>query len=480
MSRPWRTRLSLRSRLIGLHIVLFSGVLLAGPAMYVVMSQALDRELDEYLDSLSALLAREYARTEGGGTAPSGTVNPCLPAVATAPGTDSPGMAHLPRHMLVADGDGRVLCSDGESSPLAPEALRRSQSGGVPVRSEFTRARETLRLVTRTFTDGGGRRLVMEVGASHTVIERALKEGAVFLVAGGLVAFVLFAMGSYVIAGRAVAPIDRVIRSVEQIDKASLAERLSPEDSIDEVGRLTAVINHMLERLEKAFESQRRFVSDVAHEIRSPLTALRGQIEVALRKERPSEEYRAVLNENLEEVLRLSRIAEDLMSMARADAGVLQIQREKIDLCDFLAGVVRRFKGRADEKNIRLEFVPAAEPIAVSGDPDWLGRLVENLLDNAILHAPQMGRVAVSLRGADRFATIAVEDNGPGIAAEHLPHIFDRFYRADPSRSREGGGAGLGLAIARQIAVLHGGTIGVASTVGKGSVLTVELPAVPE
>jgi heavy metal sensor kinase len=282
-----------------------------------------------------------------------------------------------------------------------------------------------------------------------------------------------------VIAGRAVAPIGRVIRSVEQIDKASLAERLPPEDSIDEVGRLTAVINHMIERLEKAFESQRRFVSDVAHEIRSPLTALRGQIEVALRKERSSEEYRAVLNENLEEVLRISRIAEDLMSMARADAGVLQIQREKINLRDFLAGVIRRFKGRADEKNIRLEFVPTAEPITVSGDPDWLGRLVENLLDNAILHAPQMGRVEVSIRGADRFATIAVEDNGPGIAAEHIPHIFDRFYRADPSRSRQGGGAGLGLAIACQIAVLHGGTISVASRPGQGSVFSVELPALP-
>jgi two-component system OmpR family sensor kinase len=332
-----------------------------------------------------------------------------------------------------------------------------------------------MRLVAWPFTDRGGRRLVLEVGGSSQVSVKALRHGVALTFVAVAGALLLLFVGSYLLARRAFAPIDRIVRRVELIDELNLDERIPPGHASDELGRLVVVINRMLARLQAAFEGQRRFASDVSHEIRSPLTALRGQIEVALRKERPPAEYRRVLEESLEEVLRLSRLAENLLSLARADAGVLEIQRVRLDLKEVVAEAVHRLGARATDKNVRLELA-APEPLFVVGDPDWLGRLIENLLDNALRHTPQMGRVRVALARGEGHAVITVEDSGEGIPADDLPHLFERFYRVDRARSRDKGGAGLGLAIARQIAVLHGGAIQVRSTVGQGSTFEVLLP----
>jgi two-component system OmpR family sensor kinase len=315
----------------------------------------------------------------------------------------------------------------------------------------------------------------MEVGASHFVIERALREGAIVLVAACVGALLLLVVASTVLARQAFSPLERIVGRLEHVDEANLTERLKHDGRVDEIGRLVVVVNRMLERLELAFESQKRFTSDVAHEIRSPLTSLRVELEVELRKERTILEYQRDMAACLDEVIRLSRLVEDLMSLAQADAGVLKIRRVPVDLGDLLASLVRRFRKQADTKDILLKL-DAAESVTVMGDPDWLSRLVENLLDNAMTHTPQLGEIGVMLAHDGTTARIVVEDNGPGIPRKHLHRVFDRFYRADPSRSRDKGGSGLGLAIAKNIAQLHGGSIRAQNRTSGGSCFTIEIP----
>ncbi|MEW6364258.1 MAG: ATP-binding protein [Acidobacteriota bacterium] len=467
----------MRARLVALQVVVFGCMLLfSGPFTYLFMLQTLDRDFDDYLLFQAKELAADYNR--GGGVDEHGIgIRPCpLPHV-------GPRSVHSPRHLLIYDaaGRGRTVCSDGEEAPLGIQSVLEASRSGSAAFADVRWSGEVLRLVAYPFEDRTGRRLVMEVGSSHIVIEGTLRKGLFFILLIDVLALPLLVAGSYLLAREAFAPIRRIVQQVEQIDEANLAERLPHGGTTDEVNRLVVVINHMLGRLERAFDAQRIFSSDVSHEIRSPLTALRGEIEVALRKERTAIEYRRVLEGSLEEVLRLTRLAEDLMSLAQADAGVFQMRLARVDLRELLAQIVRRFKTRAGEKNIRL-ILHVTEGLSVLGDPDWLGRLVENLVDNALIHAPQMGEVSVDARKSDPssepepHALIAVRDTGPGIPAEHLPHIFDRFYRADQSRSRSQGGAGLGLAIAKQIATLHGGKIEARSAVGEGSEFLVWLP----
>jgi two-component system OmpR family sensor kinase len=465
-----RRRLSLRRRLVLLQIAVFGGLLLASPITYVLLSRALSRDLDLQLYSLALPLAERYARDLPPGPPPPGSPPRC--PVRRAP------FHHQPRHVLVYQPGVGVICSDGEPHALAPDAVHEAARQGRHVYGDLQLVDETLRFVEVPFRDVSGRALVLEVGGSNQLILQTLGRGVVVSSGVIAVALILLFVGSSLAAGRAFAPIDRIVRRVEQIDELNLNERIPPVGSADELARLIVVINRMLARLQAAFDAQRRFVSDVSHEIRSPLTALRGQIEVALRKARPPEEYRRVLDESFEEVLRLSRLAENLLSLARADAGVLEIQRLSVDLHEVLGDAVRRLGPRASEKNVLLEL-SAPEFVAVRGDPDWLGRLVENLIDNAIRHTPQMGRVRVTLRTVDGQALVTIEDSGEGIPLEDQPHLFERFYRVDRARSRDKGGAGLGLAISQQIAMLHGGRIQVRSTVGQGSTFEVRLPLAP-
>jgi heavy metal sensor kinase len=475
-------RLTLRAELVFFQIFVLSGLLVASPTVYFYLSWALRRNLDSHLDYLAASLSRQLRVPALPSSA--GTRTPLsyceIGDGPSATGSGAPeSLVHAPRHLVVADENGVVLCSDGERQPLSPVALGQARQRMAPVYSDVQVTGETLRLVAWPFRDRSDRLRVMEVGVSKLVFEQALRGHVAVLVALNLSAVALLVLGShYILTRRAFAPLGRIVRRVEQIDEAKLGDRIPEEQGSDELSRLVAVLNRMLERLERAFEAESRFSSDVSHEIRSPLTALRGEIEVALRKERSPAEYQRVLGENLEEVLRLTRIAENLMSLAQADAGVLEMCREHVDLKDLLVGVLHRLGPQADNKDIALEL-DAPDATSVVGDKVWLERLVENLVDNAILHSPHIATVRVSLRRGPATVVVAVADSGEGIPPEHVPHIFERFYRVDRSRSRSQGGAGLGLAIAQQIAILHGGQIQVESRIGQGSTFFVSLPSTP-
>jgi len=267
--------------------------------------------------------------------------------------------------------------------------------------------------------------------------------------------------------------------SARRLSESRLAEgRLAVADDEPEIAELATAFNQLLTRIEHANLSQRRFVADASHELRTPLTILRGEIDVILRKARPPAEYEATLRSAREELVRLSRLVENLLALAHADTGEVAPAREVVDLCDLARTVAERFGAVADEKSVMLQ-VDAPHPVAVRGEPAALESLIGNLVDNALRHTSGGEEESVRVRVAeeDGDAVVTVRDTGTGIGPEHLPHLFERFYRVDSARTRAGGGAGLGLAIVKSIAEAHLGTVEVASELGRGSVFTLRLPA---
>jgi two-component system, OmpR family, sensor kinase len=463
---PRRRRLSLRRRLLLTLLFVFGGLLLAAPATYLVIARTLARDFDDHL----VFLARTVAQARLAPAAPRGNA----PAPCLADFRCPVFRAHWPRHLLVVDAGGDIVCSDGETMPLAPAAVTRARATRQAAFADLKQQGEALRLIAWPFQDEQGRLLVLEVGGGHEASDQALRTGALASVAINLAALVLLLGASWIFSRRLLAPVKRIAMQLEEIDEERLSARVPESGADGELGRLVDVINRMLDRLERAFAAEARFTSDVSHEIRSPLTALRGQIEVALRREREPSGYQEVLRESLGEVLRLQRLAEDLLSLAQADAGALEARHVPVHLGDLLARSIERLREEAARQGVTVRL-DAPAPAQVVGDPDLLGRMVENLLDNALRHGAG-GTVEVTLAPAAGRVIVAVRDHGAGIPAEHLPHLFERFYRVDRARDRATGGAGLGLAIAQQIALVHGGVLRVESTVGAGSVFTVELP----
>jgi signal transduction histidine kinase len=222
-------------------------------------------------------------------------------------------------------------------------------------------------------------------------------------------------------------------------------------------------------------EQQKQFVSDVAHELRTPLSIMSGELEVALKKERTSEDYRQVLNSSKQETDRLIELSENLLFLARADQGRQTIEFEKLDITDLIGSIIASLQTESTNKGIAMRFEPEEEPTFAWGQPAMLRRLFFNLIDNAIQYTPSQGEIWISLATCKQYAEVKIRDTGVGIPPEDQEKIFDRFYRVDPSRSRTKG-YGLGLAISKSIVELHHGSITVRSALGKGSTFTVTLP----
>jgi signal transduction histidine kinase len=239
---------------------------------------------------------------------------------------------------------------------------------------------------------------------------------------------------------------------------------------------LARVFNAMLDRLHKVFEGQRQFVADAAHEMQTPLTVIKGTIEVALHKSRNADEYRDALVTNLGQVERLSNLTRSLLTLAQFAGDLPPVKLVPLPLEPLVQELVKELTVLAEDRKIRLTLETHPVPL-VLGDDGRLTQLLINLLDNALAHTQPEGAVTLRLRPENGQVVVEVDDTGHGIAPEHLPHLFERFYRGDPARDRESGGAGLGLAIVKEIAEVHGGTVRAASTLGKGSVFTLTLPS---
>ncbi|HEY5053116.1 MAG TPA: ATP-binding protein [Solirubrobacterales bacterium] len=295
-----------------------------------------------------------------------------------------------------------------------------------------------------------------------------------FLVVGGA-ALVAALLAGYLLAARTASPLRRYAATAAEIDAGDLTPRLEPGPAdAAELRTLAEAFNHMLDRLDQAFARQRRFVSDASHELRSPLTAIRGQLEVLARADSPSiEEIRRVETMTMTEMRRVERLVDDLLTLARLDEGVGPALR-KVQTASFLRGLA----GGTDGEAVELGDLTGG---TVEADPDLLAQVVRNLLTNARRHAGPDGRVALSARADGANLLVVVDDDGPGIPPEQRERVFDRFHRNEPSRDRVSGGSGLGLGIARSIVEMHDGRIWVEDSPLGGARVCFDLPGfVPE
>jgi heavy metal sensor kinase len=274
---------------------------------------------------------------------------------------------------------------------------------------------------------------------------------------------------------RTLAPVERLAGKAEVITQHNLSERLPVARTGDELERLSIALNHMITRLDDAFQNSKRFVADASHELRTPLTVLRGELESLVRRASTAPDDRDRLGSLLEEVERLTKIVERLFALSRLDAGEAQSEWVSVDLAELASTTADQMTLLAEDKRITLSC-EAAQPAAVEGDRARLKQVVVNLLDNAIQYTPEGGAVHLKVNASNGHAVLEIADTGVGIPADAVPRVFDRFFRVDQTRSREGG-AGLGLAIVKSICHAHGGTVEVESAVGRGSRFRVRLPA---
>jgi two-component system OmpR family sensor kinase len=289
------------------------------------------------------------------------------------------------------------------------------------------------------------------------------------------IALAVSIIGGLALAHKSLHPVDEITRRARRITAENLDQTLPVRPVDDEISRLSSTFNEMIERLRDSFAQVRQFSGDASHELRTPLTIMRGEIELALRSTKSPEEYRRVLQSSLEEILRMSSIIENLLMLARADQGSYHAEFSEIDLKSLVEELFEDSEALAERKRIHVTLKNVT-PITIVGDKVRLRQLFLNLIDNAIKYTPEGGSVSLSVQQQNGSAVFQVQDTGIGIPEEEQGKIFDRFYRVDKARSREAGGSGLGLSIAKWIAELHRGTIEVESELNRGSVFTVHLP----
>jgi len=268
--------------------------------------------------------------------------------------------------------------------------------------------------------------------------------------------------------------VQQITKTAQNIEGSDLSQRIDVK-SDDELGRLASTLNEMIGRLEESFNRQRQFTADASHELRTPLAIMQAEATLALSKERTPDDYRKSLETISQESDYMSSVISKLLFLARSDAGKEQLNFEGVELTELITGLSANIEVLAQDKGIKFD-VDAKEELTVNGDKVKLRQLFINILENAVRYTPADGHISVSLVKQELNAVVSISDTGIGIPPEHLPHIFERFYRVDKARARADGGVGLGLAIAKIIAESHKGTIGAESEVGKGTTFTISLP----
>jgi len=339
----------------------------------------------------------------------------------------------------------------------------------------FTSDRLTiLRVFTKPVIEDDAATYIVQVASPLTALENALNDLKQLLTVMLPLLILFTGLVGWILAKLSLRPVDRMTKAVQQITAQSLRKRVPEPDTRDEIQRLAVTFNDMLARLDRAFESQRHFLQDASHELKTPLTILEGEMSVALKRQRSPEEYEVVLRSCLEEIERLTSIVHNLLTLARLDDREIVLQRARIDLAALACNVLEDMQILASQKSIRLSCT-AAGPVAVAADGQFLRQVLINIISNAVKYTPEGGSVSVAVQPGEKCATVAVRDTGIGIKAEDIPFIFDRFFRVEESRSSEG--FGLGLSIAKSIIEAHGGTISVTSELNKGSCFTITLRA---
>ncbi len=436
-------------------VVLF----VVGLLIYVRYKSELDSSIDRGLRSRAGDVTTLLRETDSGGDA--------LPSRGESLGEDS--------FAQVLTESGRVLDTTGQPTPhpvldradlqqalTAPTFVEESNLPGLD--------QEPARLLA-TSARAHGQPVIVIVGTSLDDRDEALQSLATLLLLGGPAALLLASLVGYAAVTASLRPVEAIRRRADEISAADTTEKLPVPAAHDELRRLGETLNQMLARLETALERERSFVDDASHELRTPLAMHRAELEVALRHAESSEELRAAIASAVEEVDRLSQLAEDLLVLARSDKGRLAVKLERIDVGPLLGLVRDRFGARADSAGRSLEAV-AADGVAVEADRLRLEQAIGNLIDNALRHGD--GPILIWARSADSGVELHVSDAGPGFPPQFLEHAFERFSRADSARTE--GGTGLGLAIVEAIAEAHGGTAAAANQTDGGADVWIVIP----
>jgi heavy metal sensor kinase len=387
-----------------------------------------------------------------------------LPARADGEGPRSPGP-----YFAVWRADGSLLKASvlPDGAPPDPSAVVASPRPSLTLRGEYREATLVGPLDTRILVGQSVRSEQAELGAFSWQLAGA---GAVVLAVGLL--------GGWLISARILKPVAAISATASAISAASLSQRIDPAQVDRELADLAGVLNAMFARLEAAFERQARFTADASHELRTPLAIIRSHAELALNRPRSAEEYRQTIETCLRASDRMTALVQGLLTLARADAGKLDLQRKPVELKEVVEESVALFRPLAEEKGVSLDARLARATVA--GDSGRLAQVVTNLLSNAVQYNRPGGNVHAELRVASGKAVLSVADTGVGIPEEDRPHLFERFYRVDKARSRASGGNGLGLAICKSIVEAHGGRIGFETEPGRGSRFWVRLPCLDQ
>lgn len=365
----------------------------------------------------------------------------------------------------------------GGRAPVNAAAVTAALKGAAVGIETVDTDHDTLVIATAPIRDASRKVAgVLQTGASRSGVDEDLRNLLLALAVAAPIVLVAAAGGGYLLAGRALAPVAEITKMASVIGAADLHARIDLPLPDDELGRLASTFNEMLSRIEDAFERQRRFTGDAAHELRTPLSLMRSQVDLSLARPRTAADYRDALEGIDADLGRLTGLIGTLLTLARSDTGRLAIEHVSIDLADTIAVILEQYSAVASEAGIVL--CDESSPSPLIGDDDLLVQVLVNLLDNAIAHTPDGGEVAVGCRAEPSAVRFWVHDQGIGIPEEHLPRIFDRFYRVDESRQRARGGAGLGLSICRAIIDAHGGRIELTSKQGDGTSVDVILPNV--
>lgn len=469
---------SLRNLIRQSALLLMGGLLLVFSVLVYIGSQAL---LHRFVDGRLLALAETMAKIveENPNIIEKSGGDFTLAAEMSRSGSDHHDLQEATHSLLVFSPEGQVLWKGAEGVAQHPtpddtvfERVRRGNtvfetvesSDGTPIRHLFL----PLRMQSQV-------RYILHAEASMLIYRETLN-GLVLLLTLGSGAILLVAWaGSGWLAKKVLTSIDVLSAGAEAMSEADLGKRFTLDSPYEEFHRLTLAFNSMMDRFQRSSEIQRSFCDIAAHEMKTPLTILQGNLEVALLKARTSEEYREALINNLEQVGRLIALTRSLLTLAKFTSGKPPVNLVPLALEPMIQDLMDELTLLADDRRITLSFESEPVPL-VLGDAQWLKQALINLLDNALHYTPSGGTVTVRLRAASEGVDVAIEDTGHGIEPEHLPHLFERFYRTDWARAKDAGGTGLGLPIVKEIAEAHGGTISVTSQVDKGSIFTLHLP----
>ena len=395
------------------------------------------------------------------------------------PGTAPPSFPRLDKFIQIVDLEGRVMARSANLGsvrlPAAPGLLARLRSGEQVLETLRDFGDEPVRMLSAPIKVGDATYAIQVAGSLDDASAALRSARLLFLISSAAILVAVGAAGA-LLAWAILRPIDRIVSRARMMGASALAERLPHPGGQDEMARLVETLNGMLGRIEQVFEAQRRFTADASHELRSPLSRLRAELEVTLRRPRNRAEYEETLQSCLNEVDRLSSLTEELLTLARLDAGEAQkIPAQSAPLAPILEGVVTRMVSDALRRNVKI-MLDAPADLSIKVAPGTAALVIANVLDNAVKFSPPGGEVRVRASIEDGAAIVSISDSGPGVTEEEIPRLFERFYRGSAARRTEVPGTGLGLAICRILAESQGGGVSVTSGAGGGAVVRVRLP----